>query len=112
MKRYCQTLELVNDPELIRRYCEVHANVWQEVIDGQREVGILDMEIYRSGNRVFMICDTVDDFDLDRDMARLASLPRQAEWEAFVAEAQGSDPSATSAQKWHLMVKIFDQKDY
>ncbi len=112
MKRYCQTLELVNDPELIRRYCEVHANVWQEVIDGQREVGILDMEIYRSGNRVFMICDTVDDFDWDRDMARLASLPRQAEWEAFVAEVQGSDPSATSAQKWHLMDKIFDQKDY
>ena len=55
-----------------------------------------------------MICDTVDDFDWDRDMARLATHPRQAEWEAFVAEAQGSDSNATSAEKWHLMDKIFD----
>ena len=108
MKRYCQTLELVDDPELIRKYCEVHSHVWPEVIEGQRQVGILDMEIYRHGNRVFMICDTVDDFDWDKDMARLATLPRQAEWEAYVAEAQGADPKATSAQKWHLMDKIFD----
>lgn len=108
MKRYCQTLELVDDPELIRKYCEVHSHVWPEVIEGQRQVGILNMEIYRHGNRVFMICDTVDDFDWDRDMARLATLPRQAEWEAYVAEAQGADPKATSAQKWHLMDKIFD----
>ena len=63
MKRYCQTLELVDDPELIRKYCEVHSHVWPEVIEGQRQVGILDMEIYLNGNRVFMICDTVDDFD-------------------------------------------------
>lgn len=111
MKRYCQTLELVDDPELIRRYCEVHAHVWPEVIDGQKQVGILNMEIYRSGTHLFMICDTVDDFDWDRDMARLATLPRQAEWEAYVAEAQGSDPTATSAEKWNLIEKIFSSSD-
>ena len=111
MKRYCQTLELVDDPELIRRYCEIHAHVWPEVIEGQRRVGILNMEIYRHGTHLFMICDTVDSFDWDRDMARLATLPRQAEWEAFVAEAQGFDPLATSAEKWHLMEKIFSSSD-
>ena len=111
MKRYCQTLELVDDPELIRRYCEIHAHVWPEVIEGQRRVGILNMEIYRHSTHLFMICDTVDSFDWDRDMARLATLPRQAEWEAFVAEAQGSDPLATSAEKWHLMEKIFSSSD-
>ena len=56
MKRYCQYLELVNDEELIRKYIEVHAHVWPEVMAGQREVGILDMQIYRTGNKVFMIC--------------------------------------------------------
>ena len=66
MKRYCQTLQLVNDPELIAKYCELHAHVWPEVIEGQRQVGILDMQIYRFENHVFMICDTVDDFDWDR----------------------------------------------
>ena len=107
MKRYCQTLELVDDPELIRKYCEVHSHVWPEVIEGQRQVGILDMEIYLNGNRVFMICDTVDDFDWDKDMARLATLPRQAEWEAFVSKFQGCSPDARSDEKWQPMERIF-----
>ena len=107
MKRYCQTLELVNDPELIERYCELHTHVWPEVIEGQRTVGILEMQIYRFENHVFMICDTADDFDWERDMARLATLPRQAEWEAHVAQCQGADPNLPSTGKWHLMEKIF-----
>ena len=107
MKRYCQTLELLDDPEMIRRYCQVHQQVWPEIIEGQRQVGILDMQIYRRRTHVFKICDTVDDFDWDRDMARLATLPRQAEWEAFVAKAQGADPSLPSHRKWRLMERIF-----
>ena len=110
MKRYCQMLELVGDDELIKKYVEVHAHVWPEIMAGQREVGILDMQIYRYENKVFMICDTVDEFDWERDMARLAKLPRQAEWEAYVARFQGCDPSAPSAAKWHLMDKIFQLK--
>lgn len=107
MKRYCQMLELVNDKRMIDKYVEVHSHVWPEVMAGQREVGILDMQIYRYENKVFMICDTVDDFDWERDMARLAALPRQAEWEAYVAQFQGCDPDAPSAAKWHLMDRIF-----
>ena len=107
MKRYCQTLELVDDPILIEKYCEAHAHVWPEVIAGQREVGILDMQIYRKGTHLFMICDTVDDFDWERDMARLATLPRQAEWEAYVAQFQGCSAEARSDEKWHLMERIF-----
>ena len=107
MKRYCQTLELVDDPELIERYCDIHAHVWPEVVAGQREVGILDMQLYRYETHVFMICDTIDDFDWDRDMTRLAQLPRQAEWEAYVAQCQGADPNLPSTGKWHLMEKIF-----
>ena len=98
---------MLDDPEMIRRYCQVHQQVWPEIIEGQRQVGILDMQIYRRGTHVFMICDTVDDFDWDRDMARLATLPRQAEWEAFVAKAQGADPSLPSHRKWRLMERIF-----
>lgn len=107
MKRFCQTLELVADEALIKQYVEVHAHVWPEVMAGQREVGILDMQIYRSGNLLFMICDTIDDFDWQRDMARLAALPHQAEWEAYVSQYQGCDPDAPSAEKWKLMDKIY-----
>ena len=52
--------------------------------------------------------DTVDDFDFVADNARLATLPRQAEWEAYVARFQGCDPAAPSTAKWRLMEKIFE----
>ena len=84
MKRYCQTLELYDDPELIAAYVEEHRHVWDEIKEGQRKVGILDMQIYIHGTTLFMICDTVDDFDWVKDNERLAQLPRQAEWDTYV----------------------------
>ena len=107
MKRYCQTLTLVDNPELIEKYCEAHKHVWPEIIQGQREVGILDMQIYRLGRQLFMICDTVDSFDWDRDMSRLAGMPRQSEWEAYVSQFQGYPENARSEEKWKLMDRIF-----
>ena len=108
MKRYCQTLTLVEDEAMIAKYVEAHRHVWPEIVEGQRQVGILSMEIYRRGRSLFMICDTVDDFDWERDMARLAALPRQAEWEAYVSQFQGCAADASSAEKWQRMEKIFD----
>lgn len=92
---------------MIAKYVEVHAHVWSEIIAGQREVGILDMQIYRHDRSLFMIMDTVDDFDFERDMARLAGLPRQAEWEAYVSQFQGCQADARSDEKWQLMERIF-----
>ena len=107
MKRYCQTLELPDNKELIREYCEIHKHVWPEIIEGQRIVGILDMQIYRSGRVLFMIVDVVDDFDWQRDMERLSKLPRQAEWEAYVSRFQGCSVEARSDEKWRLIERIF-----
>ena len=106
-KRYCKTLTLRDDPELIRQYEEVHRQVWPEILQGMHEVGILDMEIWRYGNRLFMIMDTVPDFDHGRAMAELARKPRQKEWEAYVARFQNTSPDATADEKWQLMEKIF-----
>jgi len=107
MKRYCQTLTLVDNPEMIEKYVEAHAHVWSEIVQGQREVGIVDMQIFRRERNLFMIMDTVDDFDFKRDMARLATLPRQAEWEAYVSQFQGCAANARSDEKWQLMERIF-----
>lgn len=109
VKRYCQTMDLKNDPDLIAKYIEAHSKYksWPEIRDGIREVGILEMEIYILGNRLFMIVETPVDFDWDSAMARLATLPRQAEWEAFVAIFQDCKPGSTSDQKWNLMERIF-----
>lgn len=108
MKRYCQTLQLKDNSELISAYAREHSHVWPEVQAGIREVGILDMQIYIHGNQLFMIMDTVDDFDWEKDNARLAKLPRQAEWEAYMAKFQDADPIAPSHEKWKLMDKIFE----
>ncbi len=107
MKRYCQTLTLVDNPEMIEKYIEAHAHVWPEIVQGQREVGIVDMQIYRKDRSLFMIMDTKDDFDFKRDMARLATLPRQTEWEAYVSQFQGCSADARSDEKWQLMERIF-----
>ena len=107
MKRYCQLLNLPDDPELIKGYIREHQHVWREIQDGIRQVGIIDMQMYLLGNQSFMIMDTVDEFDFEADNARLATLPRQAEWEAHVAKYQGCDLNAVSTAKWQLMEKIF-----
>ncbi len=107
MKRYCQTLELYNDPELIAGYIEEHRHVWKEIKDGIREVGILDMQIYIHGTHLFMIVDTTDEFDWVKDNERLATLPRQKEWEANVAKFQKVLPGQASHEKWKLMEQIF-----
>jgi len=108
MKRFCQTLELVDNPEMIEKYVEAHAHVWPIIQEEMKQVGILDMQIYRLGTRLFMIMDTVDGFDFVKDNERLSKMPKQAEWEAYVAQFQGCDPNAPSTQKWHLMEKIFE----
>ncbi|MCI5581161.1 MAG: L-rhamnose mutarotase [Phocaeicola plebeius] len=111
MKRFCQTLELYDDPELIAAYVEEHRHVWKEIKDGQREVGILDMQIYIHGTTLFMICDTVDEFDWVKDNERLARLPRQAEWEAHMSKYQKSLPGQPSHEKWKMMEQIFHLND-
>ena len=65
------------------------------------------MEIYILGNRLFMIVETPLDFDWDSAMARLATLPRQQEWETFVSAFQRCAADATSDEKWQMMDRMF-----
>jgi len=108
-KRYCKTLLLKDDARLIEDYKKVHAPgaVWPEITKGMREVGIIDMEIYILGTRLFMIMDTVADFDHDKAMAELAGKPRQSEWETYVSRFQQTSAEATADEKWQLMERIF-----
>ena len=81
---------LEDDPQLIEEYKKVHAAgaAWPEITQGMIDVGILDMEIYIMGTRLFMIMDTIPEFDHERAMAELATKPRQSEWEAYVSRFQ------------------------
>ena len=109
IKRYVQYLEISNDPELISLYRKWHSQEysWKEVREGIRQVGILEMEIYLIGNHLTMIVDTPADFCWQEAMDKLATLPRQAEWEALVAKFQGCAADARSDEKWQPMERIF-----
>ncbi len=109
VKRYCQTLNLKENPELIAEYRERHLkeNAWPEILEGIREVGILEMEIYILGSRLFMIVETPLDFDWDEAMQRLNTLPRQQEWEDYMSIFQQAKPGASSSEKWQQMERMF-----
>lgn len=109
VKRYVQTLDISNDPQLIAEYRKWHSEEhnWPEIREGIRQVGILEMEIYITGNRLVMIVDAPADFDWQDAMNRLATQPRQAEWEAFVARFQGCSADARSDEKWQPMERMF-----
>ena len=109
VKRYCRTMELKPDDALIREYVHRHseAESWPEIRQGIRSVGILEMEIYLLGNKLFMIVETPVDFDWDSAMARLATLPRQQEWEDFMAIFQQCNEGDTADEKWKMMDRVF-----
>ncbi|MBQ8866288.1 MAG: L-rhamnose mutarotase [Bacteroidaceae bacterium] len=109
VKRYCRTMDLKNDPALIAEYVKRHSEEesWPEIREGIRQVGILEMEIYILGNRLFMIVETPLDFDWDTAMRRLATLPRQQEWEDFMAIFQQCNEGDTADEKWKMMERMF-----
>lgn len=108
-KRYVQTLSLRDNPEMIAEYRKWHSQEyhWEIVRKGIREVGILEMEIYILGTTLVMIVDAPADFCWQEAIDKLATLPMQAEWEAFVAKLQGCDEQARSDEKWKMMERIF-----
>ena len=109
VKRYVQTMDLKYDPELIAEYKRRHRQeeAWPEIMAGIREVGILDMQIFILGTRLVMIVETPVEFDWECAMARLATLPRQQEWEDYMAIFQQCAEGATSDEKWQMMERMF-----
>jgi len=108
-KRYCKTLKLQNNDKLIEGYKKIHSKgaAWPEITKGMREVGIIDMEIYIFKTRLFMIMDTIPEFDHDKAMAELAKKPRQSEWEEYVSKFQETSSTATADEKWQLIERIY-----
>lgn len=110
VKRYCRTMKLrEGDHKFIDDYRHAHSKgvIWQEIIDGIREVGILEMEIYILDNKLFMMVETPLDFNWDEAMARLATLPRQQEWETFMSRFQDCSADASADEKWQMMDRMF-----
>ncbi|WP_448702022.1 L-rhamnose mutarotase [Mucilaginibacter sp. AW1-3] len=107
MNKYCLALDLVNDPALIAEYEQYHRNVWPEIIASIKDSGINNMEIYRFGDRLFMIMETNDTFSFERKGAMDAANPKVQEWEQLMWKYQQAIPGAKPGEKWVFMDKIF-----
>jgi L-rhamnose mutarotase len=107
MKRYCLALDLKDDPEFIAAYEEYHKKVWPEIIDSIKASGIGQMEIYRAGNRLFMIMEVNDSFSFERKAALDDANPKVQQWEQLMWKYQQQLPFARQGEKWVLMEKIF-----
>jgi L-rhamnose mutarotase len=108
--RYCLALDLVDNPQLIAEYEKYHEKIWPEIHDSIVDGGITDMQIYRFGNRLFMIMETGADFSFDKKGAMDAANPKVQEWEQLMWKYQQAIPGAKPGEKWVLMNKIFSLK--
>lgn len=108
MKRYCLALDLKDDPDMIREYEEHHKKVWPEILESIRNAGIHKMEIYRAGNRLFMIMETDDDFTLEHKALIDQYNPKVQEWETLMWKYQQAIPHARIGEKWTPMTRIFE----
>ncbi|SRR6266536_6375376 len=109
MRRYCLTLDLKDDPELINQYKQCHAEgkIWPEITKSIRDSGIEAMEIYLLGNRMFLIMEVNDHFSFEAKTKADALNPKVQEWEKLMWKFQQSLPQASPGEKWMLMEMIF-----
>jgi len=105
--RYCLTLDLKDDPNLITMYKRYHEQIWPEITQSIRESGIEDMEIYLFGNRLFMIMEVNERFSFASKAAADRNNPKVQEWETLMWKFQQPLPQAKQGEKWMLMEKIF-----
>ena len=108
MQTFAQALDLDDNPEVIRKYEEYHRAVWPEVKAALRAIGISNMQIYRTGNRLFMTFEAPDGFDPARDFASYTATPRAREWDELMRGFQRRVPSAPEGAWWTPMEKVFD----
>lgn len=106
-RRYCLALDLKDDADLIAEYERHHKNVWPEITSSIRDAGIEDMEIYRTGNRLFMVMEVSEEFSFEAKAAADRADPRVQEWEALMWKYQQPLPMARPGEKWLLMERIF-----
>ncbi len=106
-KRYCLTLDLKDDPKLIVEYKRYHERIWPEITKSIRDAGVVDLEIYLLGTRMFMVMEVSERFSFEGKSKADRDNPKVQEWEALMWKFQNPLPNAKPGEKWMLMERIF-----
>lgn len=110
MKVFAQALDLKDDPEIIEKYKEYHRNVWPDVLQSIRELGIERMRIWLVGRRMFMLMETRDDYDPASLMEYAEKNPKAGEWNELMMTYQEKVPGAGPDEWWASMELVFDSE--
>lgn len=98
--RHCLALDLHDDPETIVTYVRWHApgGPPAAVTRSIRAAGILEMQIWLTGSRLFMIMETGPGFSPEAKAAADAADPDVQAWEAMMGALQKTLPWAGPAK--------------
>jgi L-rhamnose mutarotase len=108
MKQYAKTVLLKNDPELLAKYRAYHNEIWPEVVQSFKAVGVIDIQIWLIGRQLFMLMTTEDTFNPEKDLAHYLTLhPRNKEWEDLMTTFQERVPEAKPGEHWAELELIF-----
>lgn len=112
-KRICLALDLVDDAKLIEEYIDYHKpeNAWPQITQNMRENDIQDMEIYRTGDRLFMIMQVGENFDPAKSANTEQGKEKEDAWQQLMWKYQKALPWAKPGEKWVEMEKIYDLKN-
>jgi L-rhamnose mutarotase len=108
--RLCYALDLKDNPELIARYREWHApgGPPSAVNAAIRKSAIHSLEIYLTGNRLFMVMEAGPEFSAAAKARADAANPDVQGWERLMWEFQQPLPWAAPGEKWVPMERIYD----
>jgi L-rhamnose mutarotase len=106
-RRFCLTLDLKNDPALIAEYRRYHEKIWPEITESIKNSGIVDMEIYLLGTRMFMVMEVNESFSFAKKAKADLQNPKVQEWEELMGKFQQKLPEAREGEKWQRMERIF-----
>lgn len=108
--RRCLALDLRDDPETIAAYVRWHApgGPPPPVTRSIRAAGILEMQIWLTGPRLFMIIETGPDFSPRAKAEADAADPDVRAWEALMDGLQKTLPWAAPGEKWTPATLIYD----
>jgi L-rhamnose mutarotase len=106
-RRFCLTLDLKEDPQLIAEYKRYHEKIWPEITRSIKDAGVVNLEIYLLGTRMFMVMEVNDQFSFAAKAKADSENPTVREWEQLMWKFQKALPSAKPGEKWLLMENIF-----
>jgi len=107
LQKYCLALDLKDDAFLIQEYDDWHKSVWPEILESITQSGIEQMEIFRTGNRLFMIMEVNEQFSFEAKAKADENNQKVQEWENLMWQFQQALPFAKQGEKWVLMNSIF-----